>query len=150
VNAKLQITGKASNVSVYIMVFIVIIIKLVVQIYSPIPYKYICTNTLNAVIRRDFTNMLLTKSDLAKRWQVSEKAIDDYRAKGIISAIKELPSVRFNPQHIDNIEGTKLERFSPLERKKLEMEIEILKNENELLKQVIRNILSEALKAITI
>lgn len=70
---------------------------------------------------------LLTKKDLAERWQVSEQAIDDYRAKGIIMAVKGLPSIRFNPQHIECIEGTKLERFSPLERKRLEREIDDLR-----------------------
>jgi len=93
---------------------------------------------------------LLTKADLATRWQVSEQSIDDYRTKGIITAVKGLPSVRFNPQHIAEIEGTKLDKFSPLERKKLEIQIEILKKENELLKQIIKNILSEALKSITL
>lgn len=70
---------------------------------------------------------LLTKKDLAEKWQMSEKAIDDYRAKGIITAVKDLPSIRFTPQHIAEIEGVKLERFSPLERKKLEREVEELK-----------------------
>ena len=70
---------------------------------------------------------LLTKKDLAERWQVSEQVIDDYRTRGIIMAVKGLPSVRFNPQHISEIEGTKLERFSPLERKKLERENEELR-----------------------
>lgn len=70
---------------------------------------------------------LLTKSDLATKWQVSEHAIDDYRAKGIITPVKGLPSIRFTPQHIAEIEGVKLERFSPLERRRLEREIEELK-----------------------
>ncbi|MBZ9633146.1 histidine kinase [Clostridium sp. FP1] len=70
---------------------------------------------------------LLTKKDLGERWQVSEHAIDDYRAKGIITPVKGLPSIRFSPQHIAEIEGTKLERFSPIERRKLEREIEELK-----------------------
>lgn len=70
---------------------------------------------------------LLTKKDLAQKWQVSEQAIDDYRARGIITPVKGLPSVRFNPQHISEVEGTKLERFSPIERRKLEREIEELK-----------------------
>ena len=70
---------------------------------------------------------LLTKKDLATKWQVSEKAIDDYRIKGIITAVKGIPSVRFTPQHIADIEGIRLERFSPLERKKLEREIDELK-----------------------
>jgi DNA gyrase/topoisomerase IV subunit A len=72
-------------------------------------------------------DMLLTKKDLAVRWQVSEQAIDDYRLKGIITSVKGLPSVRFTQQHVAEIEGIKLERFSPLERKKLERENEELK-----------------------
>lgn len=69
---------------------------------------------------------LLTKKDLAEKWQVSEQAIDDYRGKEIITAVKGLPSIRFNPHHIAEIEGTKLERFSPIERRKLERKIEEL------------------------
>lgn len=70
---------------------------------------------------------LLTKKDLAEKWQMSEQSIDDYRAKGIITAVKGLASIRFAPQHIAEIEGVKLERFSPLERRRLEREIETLK-----------------------
>ncbi|MBU3176058.1 histidine kinase [Clostridium estertheticum] len=72
-------------------------------------------------------DILLTKKDLATKWQVSEKAIDDYRNKGIITSVKGLPSVRFTSQHIAEIEGTKLERFSPIERKRLERENEELR-----------------------
>jgi len=91
---------------------------------------------------------LLTKADLAQRWQVSEKTIDEYRGKGIIKQVSKISSIRFNPQHIREIEETKLDRFSPLERKRLENEIEILKKENDFLKQITNNILSEALKVI--
>jgi len=35
-------------------------------------------------------NKLLTKRDLAEKWQVSESAIDDYRLKGIITSDKSL------------------------------------------------------------
>ena len=72
-------------------------------------------------------DMLLTKADLAKRWQVSEHTIDEYREKRIIAPVKGLPSIRFTAQHIAEVEGTKLERFSPIERRKLEREIEELK-----------------------
>ena len=83
---------------------------------------------------------LLTKKDLAQRWKMSEGAIDDYRQRGLIQAVKGLTSVRFSPQHIAEIEGIKLERFSPLERRKLEDEIEVLKRENEKLKEIITKI----------
>lgn len=89
-------------------------------------------------------NNLLTQQDLAKRWQVSVKAIESYRKEGIITPVPGIPSIRFNPQHIAELEGTKLERFSPLERKKLEREIEVLEQENEKLK----GILSQALASL--
>jgi DNA gyrase/topoisomerase IV subunit A len=97
--------------------------------------------------RGNLMNRLLTKKDLAERWQVDEKTIDVYRDRGIITAVKGLPSVRFNPQHIEDIEGTKLEKFSPLERKKLERELEEMKKENDTLRSILRNFVSEGIKA---
>lgn len=70
---------------------------------------------------------LLTKKDVAERWQVSPQTIDNYIADKILVPIKGIPSVRFNPQYIAELEGTKLEKFSPLERRKLEREIDELK-----------------------
>ncbi|MBY6756386.1 histidine kinase [Clostridium botulinum] len=80
---------------------------------------------------------LLTQKDLAERWQVSVKAIESYRQQGLITPVEGLPSIRFNPQHIAELEGTKLERFSPLERRRMEREIENLKQENEKLKGIL-------------
>jgi hypothetical protein len=70
---------------------------------------------------------LLTKKDLAERWQVSEAAIDKWRKEGTISECKGIPSVRFSIDYIQQIEGVKLDKFSPLERKKLQRELEVWK-----------------------
>ena len=67
---------------------------------------------------------LLTKKDVAERWQVDESTIDRYRRDGIIIPCKGLPTVRFTEQHIAEIEGLKLEKTSPIERKRLERELE--------------------------
>lgn len=67
---------------------------------------------------------LLTKKELAERWQVTEASIDNWRREKIITACKGVPSVRFSLQHITELEGVKVEKFSPLERKKLERELE--------------------------
>ncbi|MBD5642729.1 helix-turn-helix domain-containing protein [Clostridium botulinum] len=85
---------------------------------------------------------LLTQKDLAERWQVSVKAIESYRQQGIINPVKGIPSIRFNPQDIAKLEGAKLERFSPLERKRMEREIENLKQENEKLKGILSQTLA--------
>ncbi|MBY6878763.1 histidine kinase [Clostridium botulinum] len=95
-------------------------------------------------------NKLLTQKDLAERWQVSIKAIESYRQQGLITPVEGLPSIRFNPQHIAELEGTKLERFSPLERKRMEREIENLKQENEKLKGILSKVLSDVSEVINL
>lgn len=86
---------------------------------------------------------LLTQKDLAERWQVSVKTIERYREDKIITPCQKLlPTIRFTIQHITEIEGVKLERFSPLERRKMEREIEELRRENAELRKCVANILS--------
>lgn len=94
--------------------------------------------------------MLLTQQDLAERWQVSLKSIETYRQQGIITPVPKIPSIRFNPEHIAELEGTKLERFSPLERKKLEREIEALQKENEKLKNILSQTLANLAPVINL
>ena len=67
---------------------------------------------------------LLTQKDLAERWQMSVKSIEEYRKAGIIPTVEGIPAIRFNLQTILELEGTKLERFSPLERRRMEMELD--------------------------
>jgi len=66
---------------------------------------------------------LLTKKDLAEKWQVSEKSIDNWRQDGTLSVCKGVPVIRFSSQYIAELEGVKLEKFSPLERRRLEREL---------------------------
>ncbi|HDK7179182.1 TPA: histidine kinase [Clostridium botulinum] len=93
---------------------------------------------------------LLTQKDLAERWQISIKAIESYRQQGLITPIEGLPSIRFNPQHIAELEGTKLERFSPLERRRMERELEQLKQENEKLKGILSQTLANLAPVINL
>ncbi|MHB9925436.1 histidine kinase [Clostridium botulinum] len=93
---------------------------------------------------------LLTKKELAERWQVAEKTIDNWRESGILTPCTGIPAIRFSLQHIAELEGTKLERFSPIEKKRLEIENEKLKQENEQLKEIIANVLSETSKIVNL
>lgn len=93
---------------------------------------------------------LLTKKELAERWQVAEKTIDNWRESGILTPCTGIPAIRFSLQHIAELEGTKLERFSPIEKKRLELENEKLKQENEQLKEIIANVLSETSKIVNL
>ena len=96
---------------------------------------------------------LLTKQDLADRWQVSKTTIDRWVDDGVISPIKGLPSKRFNLEHVLQLEGTEIGRLSPLERKRLEKKIEQLEKEKEELekenaelKDYVRAIFGQGLK----
>ncbi|EDT27497.1 TPA: histidine kinase [Clostridium perfringens] len=94
--------------------------------------------------------ILLTKKELAARWGCTPKYIDDLRRDGVISTVQGLPAPRFNIQHVLEIEGTKIESFSPLERRRLEREIQALREENQQLKGVLSNILAESSKVINL
>lgn len=93
---------------------------------------------------------LLTQKDLANRWQVTVKAIENWRKEGTLTPCKGIPSIRFTPQHIAELEGVKLERFSPLERRKMEREIEDLKRQNTKLQGIVAGILSLTAGAYTL
>ncbi|EPY2302365.1 Uncharacterised protein [Clostridium sporogenes] len=82
-------------------------------------------------------NKLLTKKELAERWQVAEKTIDNWRENGVLAPCNGIPAIRFSLQHIAELEGTKVEKFSPIERRRLEIENEKLKQENEKLKGIL-------------
>lgn len=83
---------------------------------------------------------LLTVKDLAARWQCSERAIREYVADGTITQCKGVPGVKFHPSHIAKLEGVELERFSPLEKRRLEREIEELKQLVSLQNEQLRKI----------
>lgn len=98
---------------------------------------------------------LLTQQDLAKRWQVEVRTIENYRKSGIIQPVKGIPLIRFTEQHIQELEGIKLDKMSPLERRRLEREInelqliiDKLKAENAQLKNVISRVLAETSQII--
>jgi len=59
-----------------------------------------------------------------------------------LQPVKGLPVIRFNPHYIAELEGTKLEKLSPHERRRLEREIERLKIENEKLRKALLTVLS--------
>lgn len=95
-------------------------------------------------------NKLLTQQDLAERWQVEVRTIENYRKSGVIQPIKGIPAIRFTEEHILELEGLKLDRMSPIEKRRLEREINELKteieklnNEKEQLKGIIANVLAE-------
>lgn len=91
---------------------------------------------------------VLTQNELAERWGITVKTITEYRQDKILQPIKGIPVIRFSLEYIQEMEGTTIEKFSPLERRRLEREIGELKNENMELKSILSNILSESSKVI--
>lgn len=91
---------------------------------------------------------LLTQDDLAERWQVSKRSIENWRKEGILQPVKGIPAIRFTKEYIAELEGVKLEKTSPLQVKRLERELEKTKRENEKLKGIISNILAETSQII--
>lgn len=86
---------------------------------------------------------LLTQQDLAERWQVDIATIRNWRLEGIIQPVKNIPSIRFNEQYINELEGVKLERISPLQVRRLENELEKVTQENIRMKSIISKIVAE-------
>ena len=91
---------------------------------------------------------LLTKKELIKRWKITQPTMDRWIREGVISPAKGIPSPRFPLRKVMELEGVKLEPFSPLLKKKMEREIEELKEENSRLKQTLNSMISEGLKVI--
>ena len=86
---------------------------------------------------------LLTQQDLAERWQVTTETITNWRKEGILQPAKGIPAIRFNEQYIQELEGVKIEKISPLQFRRLENENLSLKEENQRLRGIITNVLVE-------
>lgn len=72
-------------------------------------------------------NNLLTKKDLAERWKVTPQAIEKWVRDGRLTPCRSVPGdIRFNPEYIAELEGIKHDKLSPMERRRMEREIEEL------------------------
>lgn len=91
---------------------------------------------------------LLTQQDLARRWQVSVRAIENWRKEGVLQPAKGIPAIRFTPEHVAELEGVELKKTSPLQVKRLERELEELRRENEELQGIIARILAESSRVL--
>lgn len=84
---------------------------------------------------------LLTQQDLAQRWQVDVSTITNWRKEGILQPVKGIPAIRFTEQYVQELEGVKLEKISPIAYRRLEKEKEALEIENNRLREIITNVL---------
>lgn len=93
---------------------------------------------------------LYTQQELADRWKVTVRAIENWRKEGILSPAKGIPAIRCTKQHIEELEGVKLEKVSPINFRRLEKELEESKKMNEKLRGILVNILTESSKVINL
>ena len=91
---------------------------------------------------------LLTQAELAERWKVTEESIRNWRNQGILQPVKGIPVIRFSMPYVLELEGVKLEQFSPLVKRRMERELEDLRKENQRLKKIIGNVLAETSQVI--
>lgn len=80
---------------------------------------------------------LLTVAELSIRWQRDEATIRRYVREGTLTPCEGVPGMMFHPEYISKLEGVELERFSPLEKRRLERELESATIENKRLKEII-------------
>lgn len=93
---------------------------------------------------------LISIKELAYRWGKDEGTIRRYIKDGVISPCSGVPGIMFHPVVIEKLEGVNIEPMSPIERRNLINQIEMLKKENESLKKVLGKILSESSKVINL
>ena len=91
---------------------------------------------------------LISVKELAYKWGKNEDTIRRYITEGVITPCKDVPGIMFHPKYISKLEGVELERFSPLEKKRLENENRELKKRITQLKSVLTNILRESSKIV--
>lgn len=70
---------------------------------------------------------LIDRKELALRWGVTTKTIEKYEQQGIINRLPEFDSPRYSIQEVRKIERIEDNPLSPLERRRLEKEIDELK-----------------------
>ena len=83
---------------------------------------------------------LISRQNLAKRWNYeSTKPIEAFEKAGVLRRVPLPNSIRYSIEEIEQIEnlGQDINPLSPLERRRLERRIELLKKENAKLKEMI-------------
>ena len=93
---------------------------------------------------------LINIKELAYRWGKDEGTIRRYIKDGVVSPCTGVPGMMFHPEVIEKLEGVNINPMSPIERRNLINQIEFLKNQNESLRKILGNILSESSKVINL
>lgn len=93
---------------------------------------------------------LISIKELALRWGKDEGTVRRYIKEGILTPCAGVPGIMFHPEIIEKLEGVNINPMSPIERRNLLRKIKCLEKQNEELKNVLGNILSESSKVISL
>lgn len=83
---------------------------------------------------------LITREELAKRWPFDTRTIQRYESDGILTRNPNFKKPTYYMEEVLKLEGSELNPLSPLERRRLEKEIENLKKELTFYKEMFSNI----------
>lgn len=89
--------------------------------------------------------MLIGRESLAKRWDMKVSTVIKYENEGIITRVPGIPSPKYNIEEIMKVEGSEINPLSPLERRRLEKEVNYWKERYTRVKDIINKILPELL-----
>lgn len=70
---------------------------------------------------------LIGRESLAKRWDMKVSTVIKYENEGIITRVPGIPSPKYNIEEIMKVEGSEINPLSPLERRRLEREVDYWK-----------------------
>lgn len=93
---------------------------------------------------------LISIKDLSIRWQKDEGTIRRYVKEGILTPCGGVPGMMFHPEYIAKLEGVELERFSPIEKRRMENEIKILQQRVGTLSELLREYQTINVKGLTL
>lgn len=91
---------------------------------------------------------LLTKEEVAQHFQVDKRTIDRWRVDGVLPACNIPGTVRFNPKDVAKLDGSDISPLSPIERKRLERELNSVTQERDYYKNILDEMSVLSAKAI--
>jgi len=83
---------------------------------------------------------MISRETLAKRWDLTTRTVINYELEGVITRNPNIPVPRYSINEILKLEGAELNPLSPLERRRLDKEIEDLKKELSLYRDKFTNL----------
>jgi DNA-binding XRE family transcriptional regulator len=83
---------------------------------------------------------MISRETLAQRWDLTTRTVINYEAEGVITRNPNIPVPRYSMNEILKLEGADLNPLSPLERRRLNKQIEDLEKELNFYKDKFTNI----------